>query len=93
MTNCKKTDIEQPPEFPSTRYVNGITIKLKIRLYSDRKEITDNAVITRFLKSSGGFILKDTSFVSDEHIKFISADPAKIPNSFNYYKELKPITI
>jgi hypothetical protein len=80
---CKKTEIEQPPEFPSTLYLNRISIKSKIRLYSDKKEITDKAVIDRFLKNNGGFTLRDSSFVSDEHIKFFSPDSAEIPNSFN----------
>jgi hypothetical protein len=81
--SCKKTEIEQLPEFPSTLYLHRISIKSKIRLYSDKKEITDKAVIDRFLKRNGGFRLKDSSFVSDEHIKFFSPDSAEMPTSFN----------
>ncbi len=83
INSCKKTDIEQPPEFPSTLNLNRISIKSKIRLYTDRKEITDKALIDRFLKINGGFELKDSSFVSDECIKFFSPDSAEIPDSFN----------
>lgn len=81
--SCKKTEIELPTEFPSTLYLNRISIKSKIRLYSDKKEITDKIVIDRFLKNNGGFRLKDSSFVSDEHIKFFSPDSAEMPSSFN----------
>jgi hypothetical protein len=81
--SCKKTEIEQLPEFPSTLYLHRVSIKSKIRLYSDKKEIMDKVVIDRFLKRNGGFRLKDSSFVSDEHIKFFSPDFAEMPNSFN----------
>lgn len=81
--SCKKTEIEQSPEFPSTLYLNRISVKSKIRLYTNKKEITDKVVIDRFVKGNGGFKLKDSVFVSDEHIKFFSPDSAEIPNSFN----------
>ncbi|MCF0053607.1 hypothetical protein LXM25_26275 [Dyadobacter sp. LJ53] len=81
IVSCKKTEIEQAPEFPSTVYLNRISIKSKTRLYSNKKEITDNDVIDRFLKSNGGLIIKDSSFVSDEHIKFFSPDSAKFSSS------------
>ncbi|MCE7042377.1 hypothetical protein [Dyadobacter sp. CY312] len=79
---CKKTDIEQLPEFPSTLYLNGITKKSKLHLYSDGKEITDPAVISKFVKTNGGFAQNDTSLVSDEHFTFFSTDSAGILNTF-----------
>lgn len=81
--SCKKTEIVQPAEFPATLYLNRISIKSKIRLYTNKKEITDKVVIDKFLKSNGGFRLKDSSFVSDEQMKFFSPDSAEMPNSFN----------
>lgn len=80
---CKKSELEQSPVFPSTLYLNRISIKSKIRLYTGKKEITDKVVIDRFLKINGGFRLKDSSFVSDEYIKFFSPDSAEMRSGFN----------
>ncbi|TLV02448.1 hypothetical protein [Dyadobacter luticola] len=83
INSCKKTEIEQPSEFPSTLYLNRVSIKSQTRLFTDKKEITNKVVIEKFLKNNGGFRLKDSSFISDENIKFFSTDSAELSNSFN----------
>ncbi|WP_254413071.1 hypothetical protein [Dyadobacter diqingensis] len=80
---CKKTKIDPAPQFPSTLYLNGITKKSKIRLFTNKGEITDQSVIDKFVKTTKGFTKKDTSFTSGETLTFFSADSAEIPNSFN----------
>jgi len=81
--SCKKSEIKQLPEFPATLYLNRISVKSKIRLYTDKREITDKTVIDRFVKSYGGFTLKDSSFVSDLYIRFFSPDSAEFSDTFN----------
>ncbi|QRR00754.1 hypothetical protein [Dyadobacter sandarakinus] len=81
LLSCERPEIEQPAEFPSTLYLSRISIKSKVRLYTAKKEITDQAIIDRFVESNGGFRLKDSSVVSDEYIKFISPDSAEMVNS------------
>lgn len=83
INSCKKTEIEQAVEFPSTLYLNRVSIKSKVRLYTHKKEIIDQVVIDRFLKSNKDFRLKDSSFVSDEYIKFFSPDSAEMSSSYN----------
>ncbi len=80
---CKKTKIDPAPQFPSTLYLNGITKKSTIRLFTNKGEITDQSVIDKFIKGTKGFTRKDTSFISDETLIFFSADSAGIPNLFN----------
>lgn len=80
--SCEKTEID-PPEFPATLYLNRISIREKIRLYTDKREITDQNVIESFLKSNGGLRLKDSTFESKEYIQFFSPDSAAMLNAFS----------
>lgn len=83
ITSCKKTDIEEEsPHFPSTLFLTSIKQKSKIRLFSNKQEITDQKVIDNFLKDFNDFEIRDTSFVSDENLVFSSPDSASIPNLF-----------
>lgn len=87
---CKKADIEQESnQFPSTLYLFSISQKSKIRLFSNKKEITDQKVIDHFLKDFKDFEIRDTSFVSDENLVFLTADSASIPNQFESLKFIK----
>jgi len=87
---CKKTDIEEEPvQFPSTIYLNSITLKSKIRLFSDQKEIKDQKVIDHFAKTFKDFEIRDTSFNSDEKLIFLSPDSASIPNLFGSLNAVK----
>lgn len=90
ITSCKKTEIEQEPtQFPSTLSLTSIKQKSKIRLFSNGQEITDQKVIDDFLKDFKDFEIRDTSFVSDENLVFLSADSASIPNLFESLTVLK----
>jgi len=87
---CKKADIEQESnQLPSTLYLFSISQKSKIRLFSNKKEITDQKVIDHFLKDFKDFEIRDTSFVSDENLVFLTADSASIPNQFESLKFIK----
>lgn len=87
---CKKTDIEKESiQFPSTLSLSSIKQKSKIRLFSNKQEITDQKVIDNFLKGFNNFEIRDTSFVSDENLVFLTADSASIPNLFGSLTVLK----
>jgi len=87
---CKKADIEQESnQLPSTLYLFSISQKSKIRLFSNKKEITDQKVIDHFLKDFKDFEIRDTSFASDENLVFLTADSASIPNQFESLKFIK----
>jgi hypothetical protein len=80
---CKKADIEQESnQFPSTLYLTSISQKSKIRLFSNKQEITNQKVIDNFVSGLKDFEIRDTSFVSEENLTFLSADSATIPNLF-----------
>lgn len=80
---CKKTKVDPAPQLPSTLFLNGITKKSTIRLFTNKGEITDRSVIDKFIKGTKGFTRKDTSFTSNETLTFFSADSAGLSNSFN----------
>lgn len=105
--SCKKeeTKTDIVISFPHTLYGTKIINKTGIRLFSNKQEIFDKAVINNFIKNSTVFNLQESSVPDSDTIRFITQDTAifgqsitklhviKTNNQFLFYSPLFPIPI
>jgi len=105
--SCKKegTNSDIVVSFPQTLYGTKITNKTDVRLFTNRKEIFDKAVIGNFIKNSTIFNLQENSPTDSDSIRFITQDTAvfgssstklhviKTGEQFLFYSPLTPIPV
>jgi len=71
--SCKKEE-DKKPQFPADLYMTHVNKKAGIRLFVNKTEIKDKAIIDKFVKGESNFHVNDSSVVSDEKITFLSKD-------------------
>ena len=84
LLSCKKEDLREP-QFPSELSLTSIKKKQGIRLFTNKREITDPKTINDFVKGSTYFGIRDSLVTTNEKITFKSIDSAfvgSIPNPY-----------
>lgn len=84
LLSCKKEEL-RGPQFPSELSLISIEKKQVVRLFTNKREITDPKTINDFVKGSTYFGIRDNLLTTDEKIIFKSIDSAfvgTIPNPY-----------
>jgi hypothetical protein len=84
LLSCKKEDLREP-QFPSELFLTSIKKKQGIRLFTNKREITDPKAINDFVKGSTYFGIRDSLVNTNEKITFKSIDSAFVGSNPNPY--------
>lgn len=77
---CKNHDIDKIAQFPTDLSMVKVNKKSGIRLFINKIEVKDQAVIDEFVAGQQNFGVSSQSIVSSEKIRFLSPDTASIDN-------------
>lgn len=72
--SCKEDKIDKPVSFPHTMYVDKITSKSDLKLFSNKSEITDVITKTNFVSNVPNFDLLTQPLDPTENITFVTQD-------------------
>lgn len=82
---CEKSGEQKSVFFPQTLYANQINKITEVKLFTKDKEITDTAIINRFIKNESNFNLQNQVINTNEEINFISKSLAHFGNPKQLY--------
>jgi hypothetical protein len=80
---CKNKSIDKAPEFPADLYITKVNKKAGIRLFINKVEIKDKAVIDAFVAGERNFHVESRGVTAEDKISFLSADTASMENLYN----------
>ena len=80
---CKPERIDKAPEFPADLYITKVNKKAGIRLFINKIEIKDKAVIDAFVAGERNFHVESRDVTAEDKISFLSADTASMENLYN----------
>lgn len=77
---CKKNNDQKYVYFPETLYLTNITKQTEVKLFTKDEEITDTAIINRFIKNETNFDLQNQAINASEQMVFESKSLAQFGN-------------
>ncbi len=83
--SCEKVGEQKSVFFPQILYANQINKITEVRLFTQGKEITDTAVINRFIKNETNFNLQNQALNTNEEINFLSKSLVQFGNPKQAY--------